>query len=692
VPVPAWITGVFVVVFLLFCAHFLYFFVDDEGITFVYARNLLRGDGLVYNHIEARAEGYSNFLHVLLAAVILAAVRLADWPQEAAFYLAKAFSVISGVALVGLLGFTLSRRPEQTRLSVAAALTTLALAGPVGLWSASSLETVPFAFVLLLFATRIWNDGEQFDWLALASGAAVLLWRIDGFVYIAAVLGPALLLASGERRLRLFARYAAPLVAIFAVYTALRWLYFGAVLTEPLATKVLYKFRVHGYLVTKLPERGYLQRFLDQYGWMAPSIVLAVAMVISGRDRWTLRLIVTTLLLTVYVGVVGDWMYGFRFLVVVIAFYAMLIGLVLAAVSRARPRAGAAAAVALAVWASIAGVSFARRYMVDQASPSWLARPSGDPQLYFWRYWDLLEYARPLAPPGTVIAYNQAGFIPFMLDAENIDDVGLCSRFVARLPTTDVFFTEAGRYSPLTPAPVLRASEAYILYREPAVIIAPADALRSANNGLEPMQILGGRYTLDYVDSSRSNVIYLPTGGRPEPFRERSGFLENVAHTSRLRSTRVDGVIMPASRYGAEMAFLAGLGGWTSIGNLRHYAIRFDEADVPIHEIYIGDIRSDQTAQAALTLFDSGGRRVWEVRLDISPARQRKHWRLAAPVSASQLAMTLTAPSEAASVRMTDVRVQGQPPALKAYIDAMLPDLAPSVHQQSLDASPRGVR
>jgi hypothetical protein len=483
-----------------------------------------------------------------------------------------------------------------------------------------------------------------------------------------------MVVAPRERRLRLLAHYTAPLVALFAVYTAWRWMYFGAVLTEPLATKVLYKFRVHGHLVTKLFERGYLSRFLDQYGWIAPSIVLAAGVVLARRDRWILRLLVTTLLVTLYAGVVGDWMYGFRFLVVVIAFYAMLVGAVVAAVARVTPRAGAAAALAVALWAAFAGVSFARRYMVDQGSPSWLVRPSADRRLYFWRYWDLLEYARPIAPPGTVIAYNQAGFVPFMLDAENIDDVGLCSRFVARLPTTDVFFTEVGRYSPLTPAPVLRAAEAYVLYHQPAAIIATADVLRSANDGLEPMRILGGRYTLDYVDPSRSNVIYLPTGGRAAPFRDRSGFLENVAHTSRLRSVRVDGVLVPASQYAAEMPFLAGLGGWTSMGRQRHYAIRFDEADVPIYEVYVGDIRTDQTAQATLTLFDTAGRRVWEDRLGVTGARQRKHWRLPAPVSASQLALTLTSPSEAAGVRMTDLRVQGQPPALKAYIDAMLPE------------------
>jgi hypothetical protein len=35
-----------------------------------------------------------------------------------------------------------------------------------------------------------------------------------------------------------------------------------------------------------------------------------------------------------------------------------------------------------------------------------------------------------------------------MLDLENIDELGICSRFYAQLPTRDVFFTEVGRYAP----------------------------------------------------------------------------------------------------------------------------------------------------------------------------------------------------------------------------------------------------
>jgi len=129
-PVPAWMTAAFVGLFILFSAHFLYFFVDDEAITFVYARNLVRGDGLIYNHIEPRAEGYSNFMHVLVASAIVGVVDGVGWPRETVFFIGKAFSLICGAALIWLVAHVLRSRPDLTR-PAAVALATAAFAGPI---------------------------------------------------------------------------------------------------------------------------------------------------------------------------------------------------------------------------------------------------------------------------------------------------------------------------------------------------------------------------------------------------------------------------------------------------------------------------------------------------------------------------------------------------------------------------------
>ncbi len=70
-----------------------------------------------------------------------------------------------------------------------------------------------------------------------------------------------------------------------------------------------------------------------------------------------------------------------------------------------------------------------------------------------------------------------------MLDLDNVDDLGICSRFYAELPTTDVWFTEVGRYAPLTDRRSLRATDAYLLYRDVPFVMVRDDLIRNANDG-----------------------------------------------------------------------------------------------------------------------------------------------------------------------------------------------------------------
>ena len=77
---------------------------------------------------------------------------------------------------------------------------------------------------------------------------------------------------------------------------------------------------------------------------------------------------------------------------------------------------------------------------------------------------------------------------------ENIDDLGICSSFVAGLPTTDVYFTGVGRYSPLTDQPILRAAHAYLLYQDVQFVIARADLLWRANGDRWPDTLLDGYF------------------------------------------------------------------------------------------------------------------------------------------------------------------------------------------------------
>src|SRR6185503_7102821 len=109
---PSWILVAALVVFAAYTANFLYFFVDDEGISFVYAQHLLRGHGMVYNTIEGPTEGYSNFLHVVLDTALLAGARALAWPKISVFFLGKGVSLLAGFGTILLTFLTIRRMRE----------------------------------------------------------------------------------------------------------------------------------------------------------------------------------------------------------------------------------------------------------------------------------------------------------------------------------------------------------------------------------------------------------------------------------------------------------------------------------------------------------------------------------------------------------------------------------------------------
>src|SRR3954467_606232 len=106
---PSWLVTGAIVFFLLHPANYLYFFVDDEAIPFVYAQNILKGNGLIYNSLEGRLEGDSDFLHVLWSTVILGFVRFLAIPKYSVFFIGKGFSLLCGIGILFLVAVLTQR-------------------------------------------------------------------------------------------------------------------------------------------------------------------------------------------------------------------------------------------------------------------------------------------------------------------------------------------------------------------------------------------------------------------------------------------------------------------------------------------------------------------------------------------------------------------------------------------------------
>jgi arabinofuranosyltransferase len=202
--------------------------IDDAYISFRYARNLVEGQGLVFNPGE-RVEGFTNLSWTLLIA---AALRLGLQAEPAAHLL----GLLCGAASL-LLTWMLARvdlPPGRAHPCLAGAAPWLVLCTVAfPLWSVSGMETPLFA-ATVAWALLGYLRGRML-WCTIALAAATLT-RPEGALAAAVLLGAFALrgkAVSGRTALPA-AAYALFLLAL----TAFRLVYYGAPLPNTFYAKV----------------------------------------------------------------------------------------------------------------------------------------------------------------------------------------------------------------------------------------------------------------------------------------------------------------------------------------------------------------------------------------------------------------------------------------------------------------------
>jgi hypothetical protein len=318
-----------------------------------------------------------------------------------------------------------------------------------------------------------------------------------------------------------------------------------------------------------------------------------------------------------------------------------------------------------------------RSYEVGTQRPDWWTTASDGPARYFWPYYPIYQLTRDRVPAGSIVAYDQAGFIPFMLDVRNIDDLGLVSPFVAALPTTDVVYTEVGRYVPLTNAPVVEAAHAYVQHLRPQYIFAAAGLMRSANHGQTPARILGNRYRFVLSDDEGLTDFYERTDVPLEKFDHRDSFLENIIHISYLGEAQIDGQTVAPEDFSRVFPYLYGGGSGQTITGDRFIRLVFSKKNIPVMQLFAGTMLVDRPATVTFTLWGADGRRrnVETIVLrDRSPRRVFE--KLPKGLEASILTIEIKPDSrQPTTIVLDDVRLQGQRPELTRYLERMLPNL-----------------
>jgi len=243
---------------------------DDAYVSFRYARNLVRGDGLVYN-VGERVEGYSNFLWTMLSAVPLAVGAEDPLP---AMHVLSIWLWFCSYGLLIALGVRLFREGQWV-----APLAALPLAHhwSYNMWFVSGMETPLVCFLTLALICIFAEDPERrpanLFWASLA-GVALILARLDGVVTLAGVtLAGVALYWRPLLRERKWRRYLGlpllPVLLILVPYNLWRIFYFGDFFPNTYYAKV-------AYLTYYSRGWEYLRTYLEVYP-LARFLPLAVA-------------------------------------------------------------------------------------------------------------------------------------------------------------------------------------------------------------------------------------------------------------------------------------------------------------------------------------------------------------------------------------------------------------------------------
>ena len=208
-----------------------WFLCDDAFISFRYVRNLLEGNGLVFNPGEY-VEGYTNFLWILELAVIwgIFGVR----PEYAAPWLSVAYTIGVIVAMV----WWLVRLPSLPNRGLVGwmALGLLCSSATFAVWtSGGGLETRQFTFFIVAAVVCLSVHGNSRRGLLVASLslAAAELTRPEGLMLAACCFAwfAVQRIVMGDRSISRLAREMAFLVAPFVVLVAFhflfRYVYYG---------------------------------------------------------------------------------------------------------------------------------------------------------------------------------------------------------------------------------------------------------------------------------------------------------------------------------------------------------------------------------------------------------------------------------------------------------------------------------
>ncbi len=448
--------GALCVILFSIVLYFFNYVPDDTFITLRYAKNAIRGYGLVFNRFD-RVEGYSNFLWLML----LVAAGKAQLPLILA---SRALSLILSLISILLTAVYAGKLtgPEQSdgrkALIIGLPALSLAASSTLATWSLSGTELPLFTSLLLLAAIAL-VDGREY--LSLTLAALLGLVRPEGVAFF--VLFLLFITNESDRKRKLFLVGIAIAVALYLPYIIWKKSYFGSIIPNT------YYAKKGPAAITVGNGMKYLFRYMISYGYM----LLVGAYLLKGRLKrskpLTLALYVTIThwMLIVFLG--GDWMPNFRLLLPTTPFVYIIVstGLIerLAGTSEKhgyndasdyrenehemkeiKPFTAVLVSVVLIVLSIAPGFVDYEHFKAERITVRAFAHVG--------------RKLKEILPPNTTLACGSTGAIGYYTDLPIVDILGLTDRHIAT--KGKVVSTQPGH---------MKTDGRYILMRKPALLL-----------------------------------------------------------------------------------------------------------------------------------------------------------------------------------------------------------------------------
>jgi hypothetical protein len=204
---------------------------DDAFISFRYAKNLVRGLGLVYNPGE-RVEGYTNFLWTMIVAL---GMKSGIDPVPLSVNLGVLFYALT-LGLCAVVSWKLNAGRAIPGIVIPLAALALCLHRDFNVYATGGLETSMFTFLVTLgFALLVFGVTRRHLLVAGIVFALTLMTRPDGAVFLGAV--AVFLLIQKKERLPSVVSFLLPVVLIYAPYWIWRYSYYGYIFPNPFYAK-----------------------------------------------------------------------------------------------------------------------------------------------------------------------------------------------------------------------------------------------------------------------------------------------------------------------------------------------------------------------------------------------------------------------------------------------------------------------